>query len=236
MFITFEGPEGAGKTTQARLLKRYLSRSGYTVILTQEPGGTALGAKIRRIVTRGNHLPMLPRAEMLLFAASRAQLVEEQIRPHLAQGHIVICDRYADSTLAYQFYGRGLGRDLVEAVIAFATGGLKPDVTILLDLSPEEGLKRKGATPTKGMPPDRFEQEELLFHEHVRHGYLELARKEPQRWLVIDGTLPIFQIQQLIKERIGQEMVKHQGWLVGRSTEGSSLKPKNTGSLKEVGE
>lgn len=185
MFITFEGPEGSGKSTQAQALHRHLVETGLAVVLTREPGGTALGDSLRRLLMDAVDVPIDPRAETLLFAAARAQLVAEVIAPALAAGKVVICDRYSDSTIAYQAYGRGLEPHAVRRVVDFATGGLQPDLSVLLDLPPEDGLKRKKAEPV-----DRFERETLDFHRRVREGYLSLAGQSPERWLVVDGTLP----------------------------------------------
>lgn len=186
MFITFEGPEGAGKTTQASALARRLEALGRTVVLTREPGGTELGDRIRALLLPLDGPTMAPRAEALLFCGARAQLVEEIILPALQAGKDVVSDRYADSTLAYQGYGRGLPGDELAAVVNFSTQGVRPDLTILLDLPVEEGLKRQ-LSAARWL---RFEYEQLAFHRRVRAGYLELARKEPQRWAVIDATRP----------------------------------------------
>jgi dTMP kinase len=185
-FITLEGPEGAGKTLQARRLVEALETRGRRARLTREPGGTALGEQIRSIVlarvTDGT-TGMEPRADALLFNAARAQLVAEVIRPALASGEIVVCARYADSTLAYQGYGAGLPLPELRAVAEVATGGLVPDGTILLDISPEVGLRRKAEESR-----NRFEAAfDLDFHRRVRAGFLELAGAEPARWRVVDA-------------------------------------------------
>ena len=204
MFISIEGPEGSGKTTLASELGRRLSAKGRKVLLTFEPGGTPLGREIRRIVRFGvvvgreDEPPAAldPRAETLLFLAARAQLVSEVLLPRLAQGEVVICDRYADSTLAYQCHGRGLPEAPVREALQFATGGLRPDLTLLLDLDPAIGLQRnRGKAP--GVPVDRFEAQDLAFHERVRRGYLALAAAEPERWVVLDGTRPIAEVAEL---------------------------------------
>jgi len=195
IFITFEGGEGSGKSTQARTLHRRLSRSDIPALLTHEPGGTPLGREIRRwLKGKGESNPQ---TELLLFNASRAQLVAEVIRPALKSGTVVICDRFYHSTIAYQGYGRGLPLDLIEAANNIATQGLEPDLTILLDIDVAQGLARKKMR-------DRFEREELAFHQRVRQGYLEMAKKDPQRWLVIDGSLPKKEIERLIEERVRQ--------------------------------
>ena len=184
-FITLEGPEGAGKTLQAQRLVAALEGRGHRARLTREPGGTGLGEQIRAIVlARGADDAFISaRADALLFNAARAQLVAEVIGPALAAGDVVICARFADSTLAYQGYGAGLPLDELRAIAAVATGGLVPDLTVLLDVSPEVGLARK--------PEDarnRFEAAfDVDFHRRVRDGFLELARQEPERWRVVDA-------------------------------------------------
>jgi dTMP kinase len=185
-FITLEGPEGAGKTLQARRLVDALGARGDRARLTREPGGTALGEQIRSIVlARATDAAagIEARADALLFNAARAQLVAEVIRPALASGEVVVCARYADSTLAYQGYGAGLPVVELRAVADVATGGLTPDLTILLDVSPEVGLRRKAEESR-----NRFEATfDLDFHRRVRSGFLELARAEPARWRVLDA-------------------------------------------------
>ena len=184
LFITFEGGEGCGKSTQAKLLYRRLNTLALPVILTHEPGVTALGKKISRLLKWTHNVDISPMAELLLFNVSRAQLVNEIIETELNKDKVVICDRYADSSTAYQGYGRGLDMDTVLAVNQAATNGLRPDLTILLDMPVEQGFKRKGDER-----PDRFEAESMKFHRRVREGYREMAESEPERWLIIDGTL-----------------------------------------------
>ena len=198
LFVTFEGGEGCGKSTQARALWRRLRQQNIPVILTHEPGGTALGYKIRRVLKGKEKSPVSSEAELLLFAASRAQLVTEVIQPALREGKIVICDRFSYSTLVYQGYGRGLNLPIVEMVNSLATQNLKPDIIILLDLLPEQGLTRKRNLK------DRFELEELSFHRRVREGYLRLAAADPDRWLVIDATLPKGKISEIVWEKVNQ--------------------------------
>ena len=184
--ISLEGPEGAGKTLQAQRLAEALEARGQRVRLTREPGGTALGEQVRGVVlahAAAGGAPVDPRADALLFNAARAQLVSEVIRPALSAGEVVVCARFADSTLAYQGYGAGLPIDELRVVAAAATGGVAPDLTLLLDVSPEVGLARK-ADDTR----NRFEAAfDLDFHRRVRDGFLELARNEPERWRVIDA-------------------------------------------------
>lgn len=182
LFITFEGGEGSGKSSQAGALYRRLGKLAIPVLLTHEPGVTPLGKKIARLLKWAQELDISPAAELLLFNASRAQLVTEIIRPGLASGKVVICDRYADSTTAYQGYGRGLDLGTVAAVNGTGRLGLLPDLTFLLDVPVEAGLARKG-----GKRRDRFEGENKAFHQRVRAGYLALAAEEPERWLVIDA-------------------------------------------------
>jgi dTMP kinase len=221
VFITFEGPEGSGKSTQARLLYEQLHSRHYPVILVREPGGTRIGDLIRRIVLDLQHTEMEPTTETLLFAASRAQLVSEVIRPYLEQGGIVLCDRYADSTYAYQGYG--LGRDLAElrAITAAATAGLRPDITVYLDLSAEEGLERKrrkrqerpryqADASVAGLPAEtrtqvewnRLDARELAYHQRVEAGYRELIALDPARWQCFDARLPVNEILAQVLDRI----------------------------------
>lgn len=196
LFISFEGPDGSGKTTQARLLGEWLRQQGYEVVLTREPGGTAIGEQIRQVLHDRRNMEMDARTEILLYSASRAQLVAQCIRPALEAGHIVITDRYADSTLAYQGYGRGLDLEILRAITAFATGGVQPDLTFYLDLTPEEGLQRRRSG---GGEWNRLDAETLAFHHRVRAGYLELVRSDPGRWVLIDATCPVEEVQEQIR-------------------------------------
>ncbi|MBN1176875.1 MAG: dTMP kinase [Dehalococcoidales bacterium] len=184
LFITFEGGEGCGKSVQSRRLCRRLTKEGIPVLLTHEPGITDLGKRITRLLKWSKDVNISPTAELLLFNTSRAQLVEEVIRPNLNMGVNVICDRYADSTTAYQGYGRRLDMATVAAANRDGTLGLVPDLTILLDMPVEEGLARKGDKTR-----DRFEKESVAFHQRVRKGYLKMAEAEPGRWLVVDAAL-----------------------------------------------
>lgn len=205
MFITIEGPDGGGKTTQARLLAGWLRERGYEVVLTREPGGSEIGEQIRAVLHDPRNVAMDVRAEVLLYSASRAQHVAQLIRPALAAGKIVISDRYADSTLAYQGYGRGLDLEMVRAITAFATGGLTPDLTLCLDLAPQVGLARRRSGQEEW---NRLDAETLEFHRRVRAGYLELAGQEPARWVVIDADRPPevvqAQIRSVVQERLGR--------------------------------
>lgn len=184
MFITFEGPDGSGKSTQLKLLASALREEGRDIITTREPGGTEIGDQIRAVIMNMKNKAMDPRTELLLFNASRAQLVEELIRPSLAAGKIILCDRYADSTMAYQGYGHGLDKDELRRLLNFATGGLKPDLTLLFDISAEAGLKRRISNHDEW---NRMDDYALQFHERVRGGFLELAAADPERWVVIDA-------------------------------------------------
>jgi dTMP kinase len=197
LFITFEGGDGSGKSTQVELLFKKMQILGVPAILTREPGGTPLGEHISDLLKWSKSVPMVPVAELLLFNASRAQLVETIIRPALAKGVVVICDRFTDSTIAYQSYGRGIPVDTVEEMNSIATGGLQPDLTILVDVPVTVGFGRK-----KDNKKDRFEDENIVFHERVRNGYLALAQSEPERFLVIDGTTGKDEIAMLIWKRV----------------------------------
>ncbi len=186
MFITLEGPDGSGKSTQAALLVDFLRQRGCDVLATREPGGTAIGDQIRLVLSNLENTAMHPRAEILLFQASRAQLVEQLIRPHLMKGGVVVCDRYADSTLAYQGYGHQVDLTRLSSIVEFATGGLKPDLTLLLDIDVEDGLRRR----TKSGEWNRLDAYDLAFHRRVRLGYFELMAQEPERWVKIDASRP----------------------------------------------
>jgi dTMP kinase len=191
MFITFEGSEGSGKTYQVPLLAEFLTQAGYPVLATREPGGTSIGDQVREILSAFKNTAMLPRTEILLFQASRAQLVDQVIRPCLEGGGVVLCDRYADSTLAYQGYGYRLELGPLRQVIDFATGGLKPDLTLLLDINVEEGLRRRANSGSL----NRLDALDLAFYQRVRQGYFELVQAEPHRWVVIDAGRPPAQVQ-----------------------------------------
>jgi dTMP kinase len=196
VFITFEGSEGCGKSSQVALLSRFLQQQGYDILTTREPGGTPIGEQIRSVISSLQNTEIQQRTEILLFQASRAQLVEQVIRPHLAKGGVVLSDRYADSTLAYQ--GFGYQRDLLplRALIQFATGGLKPNLTLLLDVDVEVGLKRRA----RGGEWNRLDALQLDFYQRVRQGYFQLVKEEPERWVVIDAMQPFEQVQQAIRQ------------------------------------
>jgi dTMP kinase len=198
LFITFEGGEGCGKSTQSRLLLKKLEQQNVPVVLTHEPGGTALGNELRRTLKRKRDSSISPHAELFLLAASRAQLVAEVIRPALEQGKVVICDRFTHSTMVYQGYGRGLDFTAIKMVNNMATRNLDPDLIILLDISPKQGLARKRSLK------DRFELEDSSFHRRVREGYLKMAAAEPDRWLVIDASLPKGRVAEIIWDRVSR--------------------------------
>ncbi|GHF93021.1 thymidylate kinase [Deinococcus piscis] len=197
LFISFEGPEGAGKSTQLERLRARLEGAGHQVLATKEPGGTPAGEQVRATLL-DPALNMEPLAEFLLYSASRAQLVRERLRPALERGDVVLCDRYADSTLAYQGYGRRLDMDFLRRVTAEATGGLTPALTVLLDLDPAAGLARVAA---RGQP-DRLENAPLDFHRRLRAGFLDLAAAEPERWLVLDATRSADELDAAIWARV----------------------------------
>lgn len=198
-FITFEGPEGGGKSTQVQALAEALRAEGRTVLVTREPGGTPLAEKIRGLVRDERADPPVARSEVLLFLAARAQVVAEVIRPALARGEWVLCDRFADSTFAYQGYGRGLAVDLLRHFNDFATEGLVPDLTVLLDVPPEVSrarlAAREAATATAA---DRIEQAGAEFHARLRTGFLALAKAEPARFAVIDASRPLAEVSRQV--------------------------------------
>jgi dTMP kinase len=204
MFITFEGPDGSGKTSQIGMLADHLQARGFTVVTTREPGGTAIGDQIRACLHDVANTAMAAETELLLYSASRAQLVQEVIRPSLAAGHVVLCDRFADSSMAYQGYGRGLDREQLALLTAVATGGLKPDLTLLLDIDVERGLARR-ATNHEEM--NRLDLETVAFHNRVRQGYHQLAAQEPDRWRVVDAdreaTAVFVDVRRLVDAVIG---------------------------------
>ncbi|MCP4361755.1 MAG: dTMP kinase [Chloroflexi bacterium] len=203
MFITFEGPDGSGKSSQINQLNRFLQTQGYETVLTREPGGTPIGDEIRACVHHVKNTAMFPEAEMLLYSASRAQLVREMIRPSLIAGKVVLCDRFYDSTIAYQGYGRGLDLESLYQVTQFATGGLKPDLTLLLDIEAEQGLARR---ETGGVEMNRLDLEKVAFHQRVRSGYHQLAALEPERWVVVDAARPLDMIQAELREIICERL------------------------------
>jgi len=200
MFITLEGPEGSGKSSQLPELAEFLRGQGWDVLTTREPGGTPIGDQIRQILMRLDNQELHPRTEILLFLASRAQLVEQVIKPALREGKLVLCDRFGDSTLAYQGYGHGLNLDTLRIMLDFATDKLKPDLTLLLDVDVETGLQRK----RKEDEWNRLDAYALAFHQRVREGYHELCRQEPERWRVIDAMQPKEAVQLALRQAVMQ--------------------------------
>jgi len=201
LFITFEGGEGCGKSTQSRRLYRRLQKLAVPALLIHEPGITALGEKIRHLLKWSQGLNISPVAELMMFNAARAQLVEKVIKPALSKDTVVICDRYADSTTAYQGYGRGLDLDIVAAANKIGTQGIAPDITILMDIPAEKGLARK-----KHDQRDRFQKENLSFHRRVREGYLKLVAAEPGRWLVVDATKSKEEVSDIIWQKVRKRL------------------------------
>ena len=206
MFITLEGPDGSGKSTHIGPLVEYLRQQGYPVLTTREPGGTLISDQVRAVLlNRMENTAMHPRTEILLFLAARAQLVEEVIRPRLSAGEIVLSDRYADSTLAYQGYGHGVDCDLLRQLLNFATGNLWPDLTILLDVDVEVGLRRRQAS---GCEWNRLDAYTVSFHQRVRQGYHELAQRDPARWVIVDASQPADQVQADLRAIILERLIK----------------------------
>ncbi|MFZ3151918.1 MAG: dTMP kinase [Anaerolineaceae bacterium] len=205
MFITLEGPEGSGKSSQLPDLADFLCEQDYPVLTTREPGGTEIGDQIRQVLVSLDNQALQPRTEILLFLASRAQLVEEVIKPALQDGKIVLCDRYGDSTLAYQGYGHGLDLTSLRFMLAFATDNLKPDLTLLLDLDVEAGLLRKKREDEW----NRLDAYEVSFHKRVQQGYYELVAQEPERWRVIDAAQPKESVQLSLRQVVLQFIKKY---------------------------
>jgi dTMP kinase len=205
VFITFEGPEGSGKTTQVALLADFLRQAGYQVLATREPGGTRIGDSIRDCLHDVCNTAMAVPTELLLYSASRAQLVAEVIRPALARGDVVLCDRYSDSTIAYQGFGRGISLEALRQITHFATGGLSPELTLLLDIDVARGLARRSGA---GIEMNRLDLETVEFHRRVRDGYHRLAAAEPERWRLINADRPNEAIQadirRAVMERLGR--------------------------------
>jgi dTMP kinase len=202
MFISLEGPEGSGKTSQLPILAEYLRQHGFDVLTTREPGGTSISEQIRTVLHNLENKEMNPRTEILLFQASRAQLVEQVIKPHLIKGGVVLSDRYADSTLAYQGYGHQIDIESLRMLVTFATGGLKPDLTILLDVDVETGLRRK---ELKG-EWNRLDAYDLEFHQRVRQGYKQLVQAEPERWEVVDASRAPKEVQDELRRVVAERL------------------------------
>jgi len=208
IFITIEGCEGCGKTTQSELLKKYLESKGLTVVLTREPGGSIVAEQVRNILLNPK-FNVVPYCELMLYEASRAQHLEEIIKPNLKKGHIVICDRFTDSTLAYQGYARGIDKETIKKLNNIATSGLKPDLTIYLDINPNKGIKKaKSVNKGKLTGGDRIERESLKFHNNVRKGFLELVKKYPNRIKKVRTGEVIEQTQKEINKEIDKFLKK----------------------------
>ena len=214
LFITFEGPDGSGKSTQIKMLAEHLQGLGQSVFVTREPGGTEIGEQIRGLLHDLRHREMHPRAEILLYSAARAQLVGQAILPRLAAGDVVLCDRFADSTLAYQGYGHGLDLETLRLITSFATQGLQPDLTLLFDIDPAAGLRRR---QVGGEEWNRLDDYDLAFHQRVHRGYLVLAAAAPQRWVIVDGRQDRAAIQAEVRRVVEQRLeVRSQTSDVGR--------------------
>ena len=211
MFISIEGLDGSGKTTQAQRLYDWLRLRGHDVLLTREPGGTPIGEQIRALLHDLDNTAMQPATELLLYNASRAQLVAEELRPQLESGGIALCDRYADSTLAYQGYGHGQDLERLRSVIDAATGGLQPDVTIFLDIAPQAALERRRMASLFGEEWNRLDDLELAFHQRVYAGYQALAAAEPQRWLCVDARRSILETQGTLREALAARLQQPTG-------------------------
>jgi dTMP kinase len=202
-FITFEGPEGAGKSTQIRHLGEWFRGEGRECVLTREPGGTGIGEDLRRILKHHQGMqPIADPAEVLLFAACRAQHVHEVIRPAMARGAVVLCDRFIDSTVAYQGYARGLDLEFIHRLNDFAVGGCRPDLTLLLDISPEESAERTLRRGEALLVEDRIEAETREFHRRVRDGFLRIAQDEPERVKRVDAAPPMAEVHEHILELV----------------------------------
>jgi dTMP kinase len=210
-FITFEGGDGSGKTTQLRALESYLNTCGKSCITTREPGGTSLGKLIRQVLLEAGEQTIASPTELFLYLADRAQHIQEIIRPAIEQGKIVLCDRHTDSTLAYQGYGRGIDLELLRELNAIASQGIRADLTLLFDCPVKIGLSRTAQRQFRaasvGSREDRFEREKVEFHERVRAGFLELARTEPERFFVIDASRSIEEVFQQVKKIVDQKLI-----------------------------
>ena len=199
MFITLEGPDGSGKSSQMNPLAEYLREQGHDVLETREPGGTEIGDQVRQVIMDLKNKSMFPASEILLFQASRAQLVREVIRPALAEGKVVLRDRYADSTLAYQGYGHQTDLEQLTRIVEFATGGLKPDLTLYLDIDAQEGLRRRSDGDGEW---NRLDDYEVAFHQRVRVGYHAMIAAEPERWVEIDGAQSPEVVQKTLQDAV----------------------------------
>lgn len=202
MFITLEGPEGSGKTSHIPYLVQYLREKGRIVFPTREPGGTTIGEQIREVIHDLKNVEMHPRTETLLYQAARAQIVEQVIKPRLNDGEIVISDRYYDSTIAYQGYGHQQDLEQIRTLVKYATGGLVPDLTVLLDVDVEEGLRRK----KKDNEWNRLDAYTVEFHQRVHAGYLEMVKAEPKRWMVVDASQKWDEVQEKLRKVITERL------------------------------
>ncbi|MGZ6347715.1 MAG: dTMP kinase [Anaerolineales bacterium] len=210
MFITLEGPEGSGKTSHIKPLAEWLTAQGYKVFVTREPGGTEIGEQIRTVIHDMKNTAMHPRTETLLYQAARAQIVEQMIRPKLREGLIVLCDRYADSTIAYQGYGHQQNLDEVRSLVRYATGGLIPDLTVLLDVDVEIGLQRSSQRHSNGGEWNRLDAYDLEFHQRVRAGYFKMVKQEQGRWIVVDAGQEWEIVQEILCKAIMDRLTKKQ--------------------------
>jgi dTMP kinase len=212
-FITFEGTEGSGKSTQILLLANFLKSRGMRVVLTREPGGTPIGDQVRKIVLDPAHTALDPKAELLLYAASRAQHLYEVILPALASGVVVLCDRFSDATLAYQGYGRGLDIEMIRALDRIVCAGTRPDLTLLFDIDAALGISRAhGRNTSRGLETEaRFENEELAFHERVRQGYRTLAKQEPDRIRMVDASRAQEAVEMNVRAIMDEVMLRTEG-------------------------
>jgi dTMP kinase len=208
MFITLEGIEGSGKTTQIQTIAQWLTVAGRDCLITREPGGTPIGGQIRSILLHPDNSDLAPTAELMLYVADRVQHLETVVRPALAAGKVVVCDRYFDATLVYQGYARGLDRDMIRQLHRLACNGMTPDLTLLLDLDPEAGLSRAWRridSDAVHVKESRFEKERLAFHQRVRAGYLDLARRDPLRFRIIDAAVD----EQAVRLQIEAALKRH---------------------------
>lgn len=196
LFITFEGPDGCGKSTQCQRLAEHLQSLGHNVLLTREPGGTEISQQVRQIIMDMKNKSMFPATEFLLFTSARAQLVREKIIPHLKGGGVVVADRYSDSSLAYQGFGHGIPLEIIRTITAFATDSLIPDLTLLLDIDAQRGLQRRHANQAEW---NRLDDYDLAFHQRVREGFLELAKAEPHRWRLLNADQPVDSLQKEVR-------------------------------------
>lgn len=206
LFVTIEGPEGSGKTSAMQIVKARLESEGHSVVMTREPGGTKISEQIRNVILDPDNTEMDPRTEALLYAASRRQHLVEKIWPSLQEGKIVFCDRYLDSSLAYQGVARGLGVDRILEVNSYATEGTFPDLTVLFDIDPVLGLQR--INRNKDREVNRLDMEKISFHNQVRSGYLELSRRFPERYFVVDASRPLEEVSAVVFKKIAEMLRK----------------------------